>query len=199
MRPDRAPLADRIAGRIFLLRGLRVILDADLARLYGVETRRLNEQVRRNLRRFPVEFAFQVSKQELAHLMSQIATSNRGRGGVRKPPLAFTEHGAVMAATVLNSARGRGVALRGARVRASARRGRPLQGNRAAARRARAQDRRPRRRDPGDSERTSRSHAGAAVAAAAHRLRLAVDLCQRPLDFIGAARAHELRGFLSIP
>jgi hypothetical protein len=82
-----------------------VILDADLARLYGVETRRLNEQVRRNLPRFPREFVFQLSDQELARLISQIATSKRGRGGVRKPPLAFTEHGALMAATVLNSPR----------------------------------------------------------------------------------------------
>ena len=111
MPNDPAALAERIAGRILLLRGLRVILDADLARLYGVETRRLNEQVRRNPRRFPPEFAFQLSNQELAHLMSQIATSNGGRGGMRKPPLAFTEHGALMAATVLSSPRAVEVSL----------------------------------------------------------------------------------------
>jgi hypothetical protein len=96
---------ETLAGRIHLIRGVRVVLDSDLARLYGVETRRLNEQVRRNRRRFPPEFMFQLNKQELARLMSQFATSNGGRGGVRKPPLAFTEHGAIMAAAVLNSPR----------------------------------------------------------------------------------------------
>jgi hypothetical protein len=82
-----------------------VILDADLALLYGVETRRLNEQVRRNLARFPPEFMFQMTNQEFASLMSQCATSNPGRGGLRKRPLVFTEHGAIMAAAILNSAR----------------------------------------------------------------------------------------------
>src|SRR5688500_4563675 len=96
-------LAERIAGRILSLRGRRVILDADLAALYAVETRRLNEQVRRNLRRFPDDFVFRLTKQEVANLKSQIATSSWG--GKRKTPLAFTEHGAAMAATVLNSRR----------------------------------------------------------------------------------------------
>lgn len=84
------------------LRGGRVVLDYDLARLFGVETRRLNEQLRRNLRRFE-GYVFQLSDDELAALMSQIATSNAGRGGRRKRPWAFTEHGVVMAATLLNS------------------------------------------------------------------------------------------------
>src|SRR5688500_20212461 len=96
-------LAERIAGRILSLRGRRVILDADLAALYAVETRRLNEQVRRNLRRFPDDFVFRLTKQEVANLKSQIATSSWG--GKRKTPLAFTEHRAAMAATVLNSRR----------------------------------------------------------------------------------------------
>jgi ORF6N domain len=96
---------DAAIGRIHLIRGTRVILDADLAKLYGVETRRLNEQVRRNRGRFPPEFVFQLTNQELMRLMSQFATSNGRRGGIRKAPLAFTEHGAIMAATVLNSAR----------------------------------------------------------------------------------------------
>ncbi|MGH8672835.1 MAG: ORF6N domain-containing protein [Burkholderiales bacterium] len=96
---------ERIESRILVLRGHKVILDADLARLYGVETRRLNEQVRRNPSRFPPEFMFQLSDQELARLMSQIAISKPGRGGTRKAPLAFTEHGIIMAATVLNSPR----------------------------------------------------------------------------------------------
>ena len=81
------------------------MLDADLAALYGVQTRRLNEQVRRNLDRFPADFMFQLNRDELNSLMSQFATSNEGRGGRRKLPLAFSEHGALMAATVLNSPR----------------------------------------------------------------------------------------------
>jgi hypothetical protein len=96
---------EAIAGRIRVLRGQRIMLDADLAALYGVETRRLNEQVRRNLDRFPADFMFQLSHQEVAALMSQFATSKEGRGGRRKLPLAFTEHGAIMAAMVLNSSR----------------------------------------------------------------------------------------------
>ena len=79
------------------------MLDADLALLYGVETRRLNEQVRRNQQRFPGDFVFQLSAAEFANLKSQFATSSWG--GKRKLPLAFTEHGAIMAAMVLNSAR----------------------------------------------------------------------------------------------
>src|SRR6267142_132888 len=105
MAEEPVARAERIAGRIVPLRGLRVILDADLARLYAVETRRLNEQVRRNPGRFPPEFVIQLSNQELVQLMSQNATSNGRRGGIRKAPLAFTEHGALMAATVLSSPR----------------------------------------------------------------------------------------------
>jgi ORF6N domain len=88
------------------MRGKRVMLDAYLARLYGVTTRRLNEQVRRNAERFPGDFALQLTNQELVNLMSQNATSSgtpRGHGGRRKPPLVFTEHDAIMAASVLNS------------------------------------------------------------------------------------------------
>lgn len=96
---------ETLIERIHVIRGIRVMLDFDLAKLYGVETRRLNEQVRRNRSRFPQEFMIQLDNQELARLMSQIATSKKGRGGMRKPPMAFTEHGAVMAATVLNTPR----------------------------------------------------------------------------------------------
>ena len=101
--------AVEIAQRIFVLRGQRVMLDADLARLYGVPTARLNQQVRRNRRRFPEDFAFQLTKQELANLMLQFATSSWG--GRRKSPLVFTEHGAIMAATVLSSARAAQMAI----------------------------------------------------------------------------------------
>jgi hypothetical protein len=96
---------ERIAQAIVLVRGQKVLLDEDLATLYGVETRRFNEQVRRNLDRFPVDFMFQLDDTEYAALISQFATSKPGRGGRRKLPLAFTEHGAIMAATVLNSPR----------------------------------------------------------------------------------------------
>lgn len=85
------------------LRGERVILDSDLARLYGVPTFRLNEAVKRNQERFPVDFRFQLTAVEFEHLKSQIAISSSGHGGRRKLPWAFTEHGAIMAANVLNS------------------------------------------------------------------------------------------------
>jgi hypothetical protein len=94
---------ERIASRIVVVRGLRVMLDSDLAALYGVTVRRLNEQVGRNAGRFPLEFCFRLSAQELAILKSQNATSSWG--GKRKLPIAFTEHGALMAATVLTSSK----------------------------------------------------------------------------------------------
>src|SRR5262249_7551777 len=96
-------LAERVDQLIIVVRRQRVILDSDLARLYGVTTARLNEQVKRNLDRFPLDFMFQLTKEEWESLISQIATSKSGRGGRRKLPSAFTEHGAVMAANVLNS------------------------------------------------------------------------------------------------
>ena len=101
----RNPLitVDQIATTIHVLRGHRVMLDADLAVLYGVTTGRLNEQVRRNRQRFPADFMFQLSEGELMVLRSQIAISNAGRGGRRYAPFAFTEHGALMLASVLNS------------------------------------------------------------------------------------------------
>ncbi len=96
---------ERIERRILMIRGHKVVLDADLATLYGVPTKRLNEQVKRNAERFPEDFVFQLTEEEAASLRSQFATSNRGRGGRRYRPYAFTEHGAIMAANVLNSAR----------------------------------------------------------------------------------------------
>jgi hypothetical protein len=88
---------------IIVIRGENVILDSDLAKLYGVETRRLNEQVRRNIEKFPDDFMFQLTKEEFENLKSQIATSSSGWGGRRKLPFVFTEHGALQAANVLNS------------------------------------------------------------------------------------------------
>lgn len=103
-KPDSRPFAiEAIASRIVTLRGERVLLDADLAALYGVETRRLNEQVRRNRRRFPADFIFRLTREELENLMSQFATSRWG--GRRKLPYVFTEHGAIQAATILSTRR----------------------------------------------------------------------------------------------
>jgi hypothetical protein len=95
-----------IARAILVLRGQRVLLDAELAALYGVTTKRFNEQVRRNRERFPHDFMFQLTAEESDSLRSQIATLKSGRGQHRKYlPYAFTEHGAIMAATILNSPR----------------------------------------------------------------------------------------------
>jgi hypothetical protein len=87
------------------VRGERVILDTDLANIYGIPTFRLNEAIKRNKDRFPEDFLFQLTKDEHDALTSQIAMSIRGRGGRRTLPYAFTEHGAVMAANILNSER----------------------------------------------------------------------------------------------
>lgn len=107
MTRERRPEDDdgrlEVLESIHLIRGQRVILDATLARVYGVTTRRLNEQVRRNRHRFPSDFLFELDAAEFADLKSHFATSSWG--GRRKPPLAFTEHGAIMAATILSSPR----------------------------------------------------------------------------------------------
>jgi ORF6N domain-containing protein len=97
-----------ITRAILVLRGHRVLLDTELAALYGITTKRFNEQVRRNAKRFPADFMFQLNALEAQALRSQIATSNaprQGRGGRRYLPYSFTEHGAIMAATILNSPR----------------------------------------------------------------------------------------------
>ena len=89
-----------------MARGQRVLLDSQLAELYGVPTKRLNEQVRRNAERFPADFLLELSDQEVMASRSQFATLNKGRGhNLKYRPMAFTEHGAIMAATVLNSPR----------------------------------------------------------------------------------------------
>jgi phage regulator Rha-like protein len=105
MPKRQATLAVPVESRILILRHHRVILDSDLAELYGVPVKRLNEQVRRNRERFPADFMFRITTKEDQILRSQIATSSKRHGGRRYPPYAFTEHGAIMAATVLNSKR----------------------------------------------------------------------------------------------
>ena len=94
---------DQIQNMIYVIRGKKVMLDSDLATLYGVETKRLNEQVRRNIDRFPEDFMFQLSFEEYESLKSQIATSKVGRGGRQKQPLVFTENGLAMLSSVLKS------------------------------------------------------------------------------------------------
>ena len=96
---------ESIEQRIFIIRGQRVMLDRDLAELYGVQTKRLKEQVKRNLDRFPDDFMFELSKNELTNWRSQFATSNKDIMGLRVPPFAFTEHGVLMLSSVLKSKR----------------------------------------------------------------------------------------------
>jgi ORF6N domain len=105
MPKPQSALVIPVESRILVLRQQKVILDRDLAELYGVPVKRLNEQVKRNQERFPDDFLFQLTTEEEQGLRSQIATSKPGRGGRRYSPYAFTEHGAIMAATVLNSER----------------------------------------------------------------------------------------------
>jgi hypothetical protein len=97
---------DAVAGRIHVIRAQRVMLDRDLAVLYGVETRALVQAVKRNLERFPADFMFQLTPEEFANWRSQIVMSNSGDWmGLRRPPYVFTEHGALQLASVLNSSR----------------------------------------------------------------------------------------------
>jgi hypothetical protein len=106
MRARAATPIQGIERRILLVRGHKVLLDADLAAVYGVETRALNQAVKRNPERFPPDFLFRLSAKELENWRSQSVTSNpRAKMSLRRTPLAFTEHGALMAATVLNSPR----------------------------------------------------------------------------------------------
>ena len=97
--------SERIESTIYIIRGQRVILDQDLAILYGVETKNLNKAVSRNQARFPEDFIFQLTKKEWENLKFQIGTSSLSWGGRRKLPMAFTEHGVAMAANLLKSER----------------------------------------------------------------------------------------------
>jgi hypothetical protein len=94
-----------IERKILFIRGHKVMLDRDLAMLYGVETRMLNQAVRRNIRRFPEDFMFQLTKAEMDNWKSQIVISNKEKMGLRKKPYAFTENGVAMLSSVLNSER----------------------------------------------------------------------------------------------
>ena len=96
---------ERIERAIIVVRGEKVMLDSELAEIYGVDTGALNRAVKRNTSRFPVDFMFQLTVEEAESLRCQIGISNEGRGGRRYLPYAFTEHGALMLANVLNSER----------------------------------------------------------------------------------------------
>lgn len=98
-------LAKRVSSKILVLRNQKVILDSDLAELYGVPVRQLNQQIKRNPHRFPADFRFAITADEYENLRSQNVISSPTHGGRRYLPNAFTEHGAIMAATVLNSKR----------------------------------------------------------------------------------------------
>jgi hypothetical protein len=106
-----APKINKVENAIYLIGGQRVMLDSDLAAIYGTSTVRLNEQLRRNRKRFPLDFAFQLTREEFTNLISQIAISSlrsqyatsKPHGGRRKLPWVFTKHGAIMLASVLKS------------------------------------------------------------------------------------------------
>ena len=94
---------ETISNKIYFIRTQKVMIDRDLALLYGIETRVLKQAVRRNIDRFPEDFMFELSKEELANWRSQIVTSNSDKMGLRYAPMAFTEHGVLMLSSVLNS------------------------------------------------------------------------------------------------
>lgn len=96
-------IKSEVESRIFTIRGMQVMLDKDLAELYGVNTMRLNEQVRRNTERFPESFCFQLTKEEMTMWISQFAISKSTKRGFRKQPLVFTEYGVAMVSAVLRS------------------------------------------------------------------------------------------------
>jgi len=96
---------ERLLHHIYIIRGKKVMLDKDLASLYGIETKRLKEQVRRNRNRFPADFMFELNKKEFENWRSQFATSNSEIMGMRHAPFAFTEHGILMLSSVLNTDR----------------------------------------------------------------------------------------------
>lgn len=100
---DDLKLITQIEGMIYEIRGQRVMLDSDLARLYGIETKQLKRAVRRNQKRFPHDFMFELNNQEVNNLRYQFGTSNGKHGGLRYLPMVFTENGVAMLSSVLNS------------------------------------------------------------------------------------------------
>lgn len=107
---------ERIMNKIYIIRNLKVMLDMDLAELYGLETKYLKRAVRRNISRFPPDFMFELTDNELSEWRCNFGTSNREKMGLRIPPFAFTEHGVLMLASVLNSERAIQVNIRIVRI-----------------------------------------------------------------------------------
>ncbi|MCV6607184.1 MAG: ORF6N domain-containing protein [Campylobacterales bacterium] len=97
-------LQDKVQTKIYTIRGLKVMMDRDLADLYGVETKVFNQAVKRNIKRFPEDFMFQLTKEELENWRSQFVTSNKEKMGIRRQPYAFTEQGISMLSAILKSA-----------------------------------------------------------------------------------------------
>ena len=97
--------SERIISKIYIIRNRKIMIDRDIAELYGVPTRALNQAVKRNIKRFPADFMFQIDKKEMKNWKSQIVTSNSEKMGLRKQPLAFTEEGVAMLSGILNSDR----------------------------------------------------------------------------------------------
>ena len=103
MTPKETPVSLEIKSKIYVIRGQKVMLDRDLAELYGVETRTLNQKVKRNVKRFPSDFMFEMTKEDIEEWKSQIVISNSIKMGLRKSPKAFTLFGVAMLSSVLNS------------------------------------------------------------------------------------------------
>jgi len=103
MTPKETPVSLEIKSKIYVIRGKKVMLDRDLAELYGVETRTLNQKVKRNVKRFPSDFMFEMTKEDIEEWKSQIVISNSIKMGLRKSPKAFTLFGVAMLSSVLNS------------------------------------------------------------------------------------------------
>jgi ORF6N domain-containing protein len=105
-KEERSMIPDEtVMSKIYFIRGQKVMLDSDLSDLYQVETKRLKEQVKRNISRFPNQYMFELNEKEFSALRSQFATSNKSRGGTRYLPMAFTEHGVLQLSNILKSKR----------------------------------------------------------------------------------------------
>jgi hypothetical protein len=163
---------------------MKVLLDEDLARLYSVPTKRLNEQVKRNSQRFPRDFMFRLTEQEVTNLRSQFATSSSGWGGRRYRPQVFTEHGAVMAANILNSTQAIQMSIYVVRAFVALRS--VLADNRALARRLEALEKRTAEIDSKHDAFASATRAELAqIIATLRRLMTTPEPPRRPIGFVG--------------
>ena len=174
MKTTAIVLAKKVGSKILVVRGHKVMLDSDLAELYGVTVKRLNQQITRNPKRFPADFLFTLTRAEYKNLRSHNATSSPSHGGRRYLPNVFTEHGAIMAASVLNSKRAIEMSIFVVRAFVQMREA-VLADQRVAAKLAELESRieHSRRRDSGACRRDSRAHHTAAGEQPPHRIRSA--------------------------